>query len=165
MWKDAIWSKPADAHDFRSSVVEVKAGVPQGAPRSGDIFGFFNSDLPGELKAMGAGVSVRGVHITCGSFLDDSWIPTREHDIVRGILQTLADYGERWAQLWAANKFKVLIFNSAGCPAQWKCANVWVDTVTEAKVLGVTFHATRGWIPHFSGSRGSWLGRSDEQGS
>ena len=173
LWRDGVWAKLADSHGnisevkqlmavfprisqqiiepgFSSNVVDMKAGFPQGAPRSGDIFGFYNSDIPSELRELGAGVSVRGVQVTCGTFLDDSWIPTREQHIVREVLQALASYGERWAQLWAVNKFKVINFSSTKCPAQWMFRNHWVDTVTEARVLGVLFHATRGWVPHFA---------------
>ena len=173
LWREALWAKLADAHDnvcevkqlkalfsslgtiilepgFTSKEVKHKIGIHQGAPRSGDIFGFFNSDIPAELKQMGAGVSVRGVQTTCLSFLDDACTPARDHDTIRKVLQSLADYGDRWSQEWSHSKFKVLNINSVGCPKQWKFKDHWLDTVDHAKILGVIFHASRGWIPHFA---------------
>ena len=172
LWREALWAKLADAHDnlsevkqvkalnarigmkmvepgFASRVVEMKVGIPQGAPRSGDKFGFFNSDVPSELEQLGAGISVRGAHITCVTFLDDTGTPTRDQITVRRILKALAGYGERWSQVWAHNKF-LLNINSAKCPKQWNFNGFWVDTVNCAKYLGVIFHASRGWIPHFA---------------
>ena len=46
--------------------------------------------------------------------------------------------------------FKVLNINSAKCPKQWNFNGFWGDTVNCAKYLGVIFHASRGWIPHFA---------------
>ena len=177
LWRDAAWAKLANAHDnladvkrlkalnarvavkmvehdFESDEVELKMGAPQGAPRSGDIFGTFNSDLPEELKTAGAGVKIKEEHITCVTFLDDTLIPARHVDVIHGSLRTLDEYGKRWAQVWAKEKFTVLAFNAKKCPPQWNFDNGWIDTVTSSKYLGVTFHATRGWTPHFAEKRG-----------
>lgn len=173
LWREALWAKLADAHDnvcevkqlralnssmstqilepgFTSREVKHKVGIPQGAPRSGDMFGFFNSDIPAELQQLGAGVAVRGVHTSCVSFLDDTCTPSRDHAVIRKVLQSLADYGDRWSQEWAHSKFKVLNIGSAECPKQWSFKDYWVDTVDQAKILGIIFHASRGWIPHFA---------------
>ena len=133
VWRDALWAKLAEAHkcteevrsaralyehmdaqiveeDFLSDTVKLGQGFPQGGPRSGKLFAFFNSDLPEDLRSAGAGISVGDVDITCATYLD-SMVPTHSEGVVRDVLGTLEAYGDRWSQQWSTTKFIVLCFN------------------------------------------------------
>ena len=88
VWREALWAKLLDAHKiaadvkrveamyrefltlirepgFESSVMEAVLGLPQGRPRSGDLFCFFTSDIPEELKSGGCGAELFGVFLCC----------------------------------------------------------------------------------------------------
>ena len=176
VWRDALWAKVAVAHGcledvrraralyehmdaqiveegFESTTVYLPQGVPQGGPRSGKLFGLFNSDLPEELRKVGAGTRIGEVDLTCITFLDDSMIPSASQDITRGILTTLVNYGDRWSQQWAPAKSKVLCLNVSSPPAQWLFKGHWIDSVIACKYLGVHFDPTRGWSTHFAMKR------------
>ncbi len=99
--------------DFQSDLVKLGQGIPQGGPRSGKLFAFFNSDLPEDLRSVGAGTSVGD--ITCATYLDDSMVPHTE-GVVREVLQTLEAYGDRWSQQWSTAKFTVLCVNVTNPP-------------------------------------------------
>ena len=87
LWMRALWAKladdektslrdvkraralyaqmPAQIHDadFQGPIVFSKQGLPQGGPRSGNLFCYFGSDLPDQLKAAGAGAKVGEVSL------------------------------------------------------------------------------------------------------
>jgi hypothetical protein len=176
VWRDALWAKLAEAHncteevrsvralyehmdaqiveeDFQSDIVKLGQGIPQGGPRSGKLFAFFNSDLPEELRSVGAGTSVGDVDITCATYLDDSLVPTHTEGVVREVLQTLEAYGDRWSQQWSTAKFTVMCVNVTNPPAQWRFKDQWIDSVRSCKYLGVHFDPSKGWGHHFAMKR------------
>ena len=176
VWRDALWAKAASVHecteeirsaralyenmeaqivedDFESIIVQLKQGVPQGGPRSGKLFSLYNSDLPGELRKVGAGTTIGEVDLTCAIFLDDSMIPALTEQVTRRTLRTLEDYGDRWSQQWAPAKSKVLCINAVNPPAQWLFKGQWIDSVVACKYLGVHFDPLGGWSTHFATKR------------
>ena len=103
---------------YQSDVVTLCQGIPQGGPKSGKLFAFSNSDLPGELRTAGAGTSVGEVDLTCATYLDDSLIPAQTEEVVREVLTTLENYGTRWSQQWSPTKFIIFCLNVRKPPAQ-----------------------------------------------
>jgi len=174
VWMKALWAKladdektsltdvkraralyaqmPAQIHeaDFQGPIVFSKQGLPQGGPRSGNLFCYFGSDLPDQLKAAGAGAKVGEVSLTCTTYLDDSMIPHENHEAVSNTLDTLLEYGNKWSQEWAISKFRVFCVNAPHPPAQWRFGANWIDSVKEIKSLGVTFDSTGSWNKHFT---------------
>ena len=176
VWRDALWAKLAEAHkcteevrsaralyehmdaqiveeDFLSDTVKLGQGFPQGGPRSGKLFAFFNSDLPEDLRSAGAGISVGDVDITCATYLDDSMVPTHSEGVVRDVLGTLEAYGDRWSQQWSTTKFIVLCVNVTNPPAQWLFKDQWIDSVRHCRYLGVHFEPGKGWGRHLAMKR------------
>ena len=140
VWRDALWAKASTIHGcledvrramalyehmdaqivedgFESTIVQLPQGVPQGGPRSGKLFGLFNSDLPEALRKAGAGTQIGEVDLTCATFLDDSMIPALTQEITQRTLSTLEEYGDRWSQQWAPSKSKVLCLNVSNPPS------------------------------------------------
>jgi hypothetical protein len=172
LWKEAVWAKLADAHpalidskrvaalyehfrsyidepDFRSQVVESVIGVPQGGPRSGDVFCFFTSDLPEELKTNGVGVEVLTLFLVCLVYLDDWTLPiTSEQGVIRA-LNVLHDYGQRWSMTWALPKIKVLPINVKKPPSHWPFGPHRVPSVSHETYLAVVFNNKQNWNQHF----------------
>ena len=70
--------------DFESDIVVLKQGIPQGGPRSGQLYALYNSDLPDDLRGAGAGAMIGEVNLTCAIYLDDSMIPTPTVEATRG---------------------------------------------------------------------------------
>jgi hypothetical protein len=147
--RDALWAKLTKAHkctdevrsaralyehmdakiveeDFQSDIVKLGQGIPQGGPRSGKLFAFYNSDLPEDLRSAGAGTSVGDVDITCATYLDDSLVPTHTEGVVREVLH-LEAYGDRWSQQWSTAKFTVMCVNVTNPPAHWLFKDQWID--------------------------------------
>ena len=177
VWRDALWAKAASAHvcteeirsaralyehmdaqivedGYESAIVPLNQGIPQGGPRSGKLYGLYNSDLPDELRAVGAGTTIGEVDLTCAIFLDDSMIPALSVEVTRGTLKTLENYGDRWSQQWAPPKCKVLCINVDNPPPQWQFKGHWIDSVTACKYLGVHFDPRGGgWRTHFAMKR------------
>ena len=180
VWRDALWAEAASVHecteeirsaralyehmearivedDFESDIVQLSQGIPQGGPRSGKLYGLFNSDLPDALRSVGAGTVIGEVDLTCAIFLDDSMIPALSVQIARDILKTLEDYGDRWSQQWAPGKCKVLCINTTEAPVQWLFKGQWIDSVFACKYLGVHFDPRGGWGKHFAMKRAAAL--------
>ena len=185
IWREATWAKLLDAHkvvievkrvavlyekflsiireaDFETEVIAAFLGIPQGGPRSGDIFCFSTSDLPDELRAEGLGTSLFGVFICMTIFLDDHLIPLRHPSQVLRALAILHDYGRRWSVEWSLPKFKVLCVNVRSPPAHWKFGDGVVSTVPSIKYLAVIFDAKKSWVLHFSAKLTSAKARAGE---
>jgi hypothetical protein len=173
VWRDALWAKLSVTHkctddirsaralyehmdaqivedNFKSDIIELCQGVPQGGPRSGKLFALFNSDVPDMLRNVGAGTAIGEVDITCAIFMDDSMIPAHTVETTRKVLQAMANYGDQWSQQWAPAKSKVLCLNVSNPPAQWLFREQWIDSVTKCKYLGVHFDPAGGWAHHFA---------------
>jgi hypothetical protein len=176
VWRDALWAKLAAAHDnstevnraralylhmdaqivengFASETVELKKGIPQGGPRSGKLFAFYNSDLPAALREAGAGTLIGDVEFTCATYLDDTMTPSSTECAARRVITTLEQYEDRWSQKWSAPKFKMLCLNVRNPPTQWPFKDSWFDTVATTKYLGVHFDPRGGWKGHFVNKR------------
>ena len=135
VWREALWAKLLDAHkikadvkrvvalyedfltvirepDFETEVMTSVLGVPQGAPRSGDLYCFFTADLPEELSLGGCGLTLFGIFICVAILLDDHMIPVDDEAKVTEALHVLFKYGQKWALEWAVQKkVKVLCIN------------------------------------------------------
>ena len=180
VWRDGLWAKMANTHpnledvrraramyehmdaqiveeDFESEPVALGQGVPQGGPRSGKLYALFNSDLPEELRAAGAGVKIGEQDLTCAIYLDDSMIPSQTETVARKALITLEKYGDQWSQQWSIPKFKMLCLNVPNAPGQWPFKGHYFDTVQKVKYLGIHFDPLKGWSAHFAMKRAAAL--------
>ena len=180
VWREGLWAKLVKTHarvedvrraramyehmgaqiveeNFASSIVSLLQGLPQGGPCSGKLFAFFNSDLPEELRNVGAGTVIGRTELTCSIYLDDSMIPSHSEDVMRRTLLCLEEYGDRWSQHWSTTKFKMLCMNVSSPPEQWLFKGTWFDTVQAARYLGIHFDPRGGWGPHFAKKRAAAL--------
>ena len=124
--------------DFETEIMTAVLGIPQGAPRSGDWFCFFTSDIPDELRLGGNGVELFGIFICVAILLDDHMIPVDDEEKVTSTLQVLFRYGQKWALEWAVQKkVKVLCINVKNPPEHWWMGDEKVFTVHEAQYLEV----------------------------
>lgn len=175
-WREGLWAMCANAHssvldvkriralyesyaaqimepEFRSKVIRDIIGLPQGGPRSGDLFCFFTSELPDEIKTAGAGCDLFGVFLICLIFLDDFLIPVvgvEGEQIIIRVLDVLACFADRWSLTWAIPKLKVLCFNVPNPPTHWPLGREWVESASSAKYLSVHFNTKRTWNTHFT---------------
>ena len=171
LWKEATWAKLLDSHpdpldvkraaalykhfvckipELNNGLIDSLTGVPQGGPRSGDIFCFFTSDLPEELRSLDAGIVVLTFYIACLVYMDDWVIFAKNDGITASILQTLYDYGKRWSQSWALVKLNVLCFNRRSFPTTWAFGDDSISSKSHEKWLSVTYSIDRKWILHFT---------------
>ena len=136
-------------NEYRSNVLDAVLGVPQGGPRSGDMFCFFTSDLPEELKANGVGITILTIFLTCLVFLDDWCLPLKSEAGVIRALQVLYDYAERWSLTWALNKLKVLTYNVRNAPKSYPFGPDRAPLVKYETYLAVIFSSNKLWNRHF----------------
>jgi len=173
-WKEALWAKLKAKHPcikdvqnikavyarfackvkeggYLSSLIEQMSGVPQGGPRSGDMFCFFTSDLSPDLEAAGAGLLVYDYLVVCIIFMDDFVAPCRSPVEVRSTLKALWKYGEKWDVAWEVSKFRVLAINVRNPQATWLFGpNEVVRTEQTEKYLSVHFDSTGSWKLHYT---------------
>ena len=170
LWREAAWAKLLDSHpnslnvkrvaalykhfickipELNSSLIESRTGIPQGGPRSGDIFCFFTSDLPDELRSLDAGILILALYITCLVYMDDWVIFAKSDTVTLAVLRALFDYGARWSQSWALDKFNILCFNRPNHPNIWPFGSDTFSSKSHEKWLSVTFSVDFSWKLHF----------------
>jgi len=174
VWREALWAKLRAKHphlkdvknvralynkfacmikegNYTSQLIEMKTGVPQGGPRSGDLFCFFMSDLSPAMASAGAGMIVYEYLVVCIIFLDDFVLPLDSPEHVRSTLTALWKYGEKWDVSWAVDKFRVLPYNVRNPQAAWRFGPVErVPTESTEKYLAVHFDISGSWKLHYS---------------
>ena len=172
LWKEATWAKLHDAHRERievkraaaifkhfvskipelkkGSLIRSRMGVPQGGPRSLDLFCFFTSDLPEELRAAGAGVIFHSFMLVCLVYLDDWAVFLRTEKALRNALDTMSKYGDRWSMSWSLPKLGVMCINVKKPPTEWQFGRHFVPTIQSEKWLSVHFTSNRRWNAHYT---------------
>lgn len=171
LWREALWAKLLAAHpslidvkrikalykhfvakiaepSFVSEVIHFFLGVPQGGPRSGDLFCFFTSDLVSDLKSAGLGAEVFETFLVCLVYMDDWMLPLCSPSGVVTALACLHRYAVKWSLTWALDKVKVLPVNVKNPRLLWPFGNVTIHSVTQETWLSVIYITKIKWAPH-----------------